>query len=337
MHSVDGIFVRRALLFLREVRAGRLPTARWLAEQEEVADSTARRSIDKLRYEMGAPLKFDRRRRGWVLTADWWFEGARLAGRRETAALLLALQVGSAVADPEVDRLREQVLLRLSEQLRASPSELEQVVACFGAQRTDVAGLREAVVLDAVLATVAKRELRIEYRSPWAEPGETAARVVQPLRVYHHDGACYLDAQVESGQVRSFHLSFVSRLEETGEERQVVGEVCCGGGGYGVWAGGQVVGVVVRIGEPGARYYAAQQWHAEQRDEWDGATLVRCLPASVKSPELVRRLVSLGDALVGVEPDAVRREVLRVAGGLVERLGGEGEGDGGGAARGTRY
>ena len=88
---------------------------------------------------------------------------------------------------------------------------------------------------------------------------------------------------------------------------------------FGVWTGREVVDVCVRIASPASRYFAGQQWHPAQQDSWDGEILDRRFPGHV-SPELVRRLLGLGEALLSVEPKPLRAAVTVGATGLLANL-----------------
>ena len=85
--------------------------------------------------------------------------------------------------------------------------------------------------------------------------------------------------------------------------------------GFGVWSGEKVVATEIRIAAPASFYFAKELWHEDQVDTFEGEVLVRKMPAIV-SPELVRRVLSIGKYVVGIEPkelrDAVREEVIEL-------------------------
>ena len=312
MFTDGAIFLRRALVFLEAVRAGRHPHAPWLAEREEVSLATAHRVIRRLRDEYGAPLMYSDADRGWQLTnGDWSFLPATLAQRRELVALALGVSLCGSLDDPELATATETLRLRLAECLRASRAQLERVLAAFRAERTDQTLLAEPVLLDAILAAAEGNALTFRYRSPWKR--EERERRVCPLAVRQVDGVPYLLA-FEKSAPRVFNLGFVRDLRVT-DQRFEPGELPPWDGGsetFGAWAGPQARRIRVRIGSPDAEYYAEQRWHASQVDRWEQGDLVRTFQAHV-SPEVVRRVLSLGPALVAVEPEELRDEVRQGA------------------------
>jgi hypothetical protein len=71
--------------------------------------------------------------------------------------------------------------------------------------------------------------------------------------------------------------------------------------GFGVWSGAKPETIEITIAPPASRYFAAQSWHPDQEDIWDGENLIRRFPG-IPSPELNRRILSLGRFVVSVKP-----------------------------------
>jgi hypothetical protein len=129
-------------------------------------------------------------------------------------------------------------------------------------------------------------------------------------RVHLSDGAVYVLFWRADGRKLILNASFIKNLlildapvacapsHETDEELGWLD-------GFGVWASAELHYVQVSIAPPAAEYYASQIWHTDQSDTWNEEVLVRSFP-SMLSPELIRRLLSLGRYLVNVEPPALR-------------------------------
>lgn len=72
--------------------------------------------------------------------------------------------------------------------------------------------------------------------------------------------------------------------------------------GFGIWAGAKLEEVEIQILPPASQYYSKQIWHDSQEDSWEGEILVRRMNAII-SPELVRRVLSLGRFVKSVRPE----------------------------------
>lgn len=318
-------FVRRALRFLEAVKSGRYPNARWLAEKEEISIPTARRVINRLRDDFLAPLVYSDADRGWELKdTDWEFPGTLLSERRELLALALALRLGEHALGPEIDEALGLLRLRIAEALGTSREGLVQLLESFTSDRTDASMLSDPVVLRLVEATAERRVVCFSYASPWKDtpPRE---RTVCPLHVRHTDGSVYVIAESEDREAPGiFNLVYIEGLRVLDErfEPRCLDAAASWRSTFGVWSSGDREEVVIRVAPPGARYFASQNWHYDQQDLWHGNVLQRRLFADPSSPELVRRLLSLGPSLLSVEPSTLRAQVAEAARALAGRLDG---------------
>jgi hypothetical protein len=78
--------------------------------------------------------------------------------------------------------------------------------------------------------------------------------------------------------------------------------------GFGVWSGAKPEEIEITIAPPASRYFAAQSWHPDQEDTWDGDNLVRRFPG-IPSPELNRRILSLGRFVLSVKPQHILEQL----------------------------
>lgn len=321
MSSDGAIFVRRALLLLDRLRAGLQTTARWLAEVEEISEPTARRVIERLRWEYGAPIRWDARARSYALDdAGWRFPPAELTSTAELVALVYAVGMAGAIADPGLRDALQLLRARLGQTLGLDDEGVERLAGAYSSDRTDLAVFRDPAVKRTLEAISQGRRLSFTYSSPWSEE-PPRRREVLPIHVRQMDGAVYL-LSLESGQEAIFNLTFASALSH-GERDEVASSrdaLDSWRASFGVWYGEGQLEVRVTLRPPAARYYARQRWHAEQRDTLlEDGSLLRCFPAH-PSPELRRRLLSLGPALTWVEPEALRAALRRDALALALRM-----------------
>ena len=314
---VDGTtFLRRARQFFAELKAGRYPNSGTLAEQCGCSKNTAQRTIYRLRDEYLVPLEYDASERGYYLRNPGFQLSDMLPpGKDELTALLLARQIIGTI---EAADLREH-LDRLWQQYAASTPlvarDLEPLAAVFSADSTVIGDITDSGLLRFVTAAAAGESVRIVYRSPWRH---TEDRTYEGRigRVHLSDGSLYLLMQDASGRERILNASFIKSFEvltwsvpiATAPTREPIGSERWLDG-FGVWAGSEPEEIEIRILPPAAIYYAAQRWHADQEDAWEGEILIRRLRGIV-SPELVRRVLSLGRFVHSVKPESLRDQVF---------------------------
>lgn len=269
--------------------------------------------------ERSVPIVYDASSRRWRL-ADGSHEDPLLD---PSPADLTLLVLGAALLDPFVDgetrgRVRAAVgavghELGLKSLGAPRPSAVRSSVT----MRSTV----DAAVLLKVLDHVQRGVLRIAYASPWTE--HYVQHVIEPWGVQLVDGAMYLRAYSRKrSEARTFHLGFIGSCvvmprvlpsQPVPPATELWGEPDTG---FGVDEDSPDV-ATVRLRGPVARWLSKIEWHPLQQDrgpDRDGV-LERSVPYRSRR-EFARRLLSYADAIVRIEPAALRDEVVRA----VEKL-----------------
>ena len=300
-------FNQRALVFFNKVKSCEYPNAVTLAQEMGISRNTAMRVIDRLRYEYGMPLEYDQSERGYYLT-DHNYEFEPVApGKDELTALVLLRDLAKVVDSKEIADTAEVVWRSFAK--GSVVRDLEEISKIFSCELTQVADLADNQLLE--LVSIAQRGdiVSISYLSPWrsAEPRDHVGRV---LHVHFSDGNLYCFLHEERGRGMVLNASFIKSLTIIDANKALApleqDSFESWRAGFGVWASQEVEDITIEISAPASEYYAAQKWHPFQVDgrKSDG-TLVRKLPSAV-SPELVRRLLSIGGYLKNVEPENLR-------------------------------
>ncbi len=346
MRTDGRLFWIRATWFLDRIKQGRQCTAGDLAEKFCYHEQSARRTINSLRDDFGAPLEFDPAGGTWVLTDPHWELPRLPLSTGEVVALSLARGLVSHVTAPGIAEDMERFWRKFSQEL----AEQSPAGAAFADSVSALAPTwaePDGRVMDLCLRALAlERRLHIHYQSPWS--ASVTERTVEPRHLVLYEGGFYLAAHclLRGGGLRLFHLSAirsahlepdpVSPLPQRFSLDQVVDS-------YGLMLGGEPVDVTLRITPPAAARAAVETWHPDQRDERiphadpsngaaeiapqagahgsdfptenepsadaEGAfTLTRTFP--VRGLAEVKRLVlSLGAAVEVLAPEALRDEV----------------------------
>jgi predicted DNA-binding transcriptional regulator YafY len=189
-----------------QIRAGRRPNTRAIAERFEISTRQAARDVEYLRYSMGAPIEYDARRGGFVYGDDAFaLPSVFLSASERDALRHLAHQYGSA----EDERAREIAALfaRLSELPAAERSD----GAALPVLDADARQGRLLEIVEKAIATRSKLAARYLSRD-----GRITARTLHPYELFSRRGSIRLAAYCElRGEVRSFRLAGFEALEET--------------------------------------------------------------------------------------------------------------------------
>ncbi len=309
MHTDGSSFLRRARVFIQALSANEYPNASVIMRIDGCSRSTAMRVIDRLRYEFAVPFGFDEARRGYFLRDSSYRFSTLPPGTDELTALLLMRDMARLVGSKDLYEKADSLWSNIVQGNPRLEQDLRRLVSYFSSESSVVVKLSELRILD--LLSVASRgdSVSLRYKSPWRE-GEAKVFRGQVLRVHLSDGLVYLLFHSESGREFVLNASFIEGFEvlDTSVSLPYISDVAQRAHnwleGFGVWAGAAVETVEVRIRPPGAHYYASQSWHEDQEDKWEEGHLVRTFPA-IPSPELARRLLSLGRYLAAVKPTSI--------------------------------
>jgi predicted DNA-binding transcriptional regulator YafY len=191
-----------------QIRAGRAPNTRAIAERFEISTRQAARDVEYLRYSMGAPIEYDARRGGFTYTdAAFALPSIFLTATERDALRHLAHQYGSA----EDERAREIAALfaRLSELPAAERSDDPALPVLDADARLG----RLLEIAEKAIAVRRKLAARYLTRS-----GRITARTLHPYELFARRGETMLAAHCEEADgVRSFRLAGFEALSETGE------------------------------------------------------------------------------------------------------------------------
>jgi hypothetical protein len=155
--------------------------------------------------------------------------------------------------------------------------------------------------------------VKITYRSPWRHE-EDKEYVGLFQRLHFSDGILYAMFDDSRGRQIVLNVSFIKEIEEISSlPANTDGQIYPPQKpywleGFGIWSGAKPDTIEIVIAPPASRYYAAQTWHPDQEDTWDGDRLIRRFPG-IPSPELNRRILSLGRFVVSVKPESILEQL----------------------------
>lgn len=290
-----------------------------IAERLECAERTAHRLIEDMQTYFDAPIEYSREDNGWhYATTDEKFE---LPGLWLTSAELQSLTLLLSVLENFSEGLLNEELGVVEKQIHRllaargiEPAALTQHIKVLPLANRHVPGKIFQQTGEALLA---RRRLTIRYKS---YSNQFTTRTISPQTLVHYRENWYLDAFCHlRNDLRVFSLARIVSLELKEEpaheiERDKLQRHF--GESYGIFAGKAQHTAKLRFFPEIAREIAMQQWHPEQKGEWDGDSYL--LTFSYSNPaELI------GDILrhlpnVSVEAPASLRNAVyqRLRGGM---------------------
>jgi len=246
-----------------------------LLDELEVSPATLKRDLEYLRYQLGAPIEYDRFLNGYRFGKDTRGHKHELPGlwfsERELYALLMAHRLLADLDDQGViSRHLQPLLERIHEMLGASEADTRALlkrVKIMGAARRPVPSQFFELVGEALLK---RRRLQLRYLTRGR--GEVSERDVSPQRLVHYRNTWYLDAWCHLRErLLRFALDAIEHAQTLDVRakdvslKQVEAEM---DGGYGIYAGARPEWVTLAFSAQAAQWVSREEWHPEQRGQW---------------------------------------------------------------------
>jgi predicted DNA-binding transcriptional regulator YafY len=307
--------VIRQWKILKTIEAGRYTTTQALAEAHEVTERTIRRDIEALQ-EAGFPLYDDRQdgRKVWRLVPGYKQKLTQSFSLAELAALYFGKNLLSFLGGAPFAEDLESAFAKIREALPAkSLPYLARIQDLFAArpEPTKDYSKKKEVIAGLVDATLHQRQARMAYYS--FNSRRTKTYLLDPYRLVYYHGGLYLYARAhEHGEVRTFAVERIERIEvlESNFEMPTDFNVSeYARGAFGI-AGGKAEDVVLEVDAAMAAYVRERVWHESQRLEErpDGTLVLRLRVAP--GFELKSWIKGFLPHVRVLEPVGLRQEIL---------------------------
>ena len=274
--------VIRQWKILKRIEAGRYTTAQDLADEHGVTERTIRRDIEALQ-EAGFPL-YDERSDGrkiWRLVEGYKQRLTQTFSLAELSALYFSKNLMSFLGGAPFAQDLEAAFAKIKEALPArSLPYLERIQDLFMARPDpwkDYSS-KQDVIVNLVDATLHQKQVKIGYFS--FNSRRSKSYTVDPYRLVYYHGGLYLYARAhEYGEVRTFAVERVEKIEVLEEGFEVPADFSVseyGRGAFGI-TGGEPQTVEVLVAPTMAAYIRERVWHESQEleDRPDGSVLLR--------------------------------------------------------------
>ena len=315
----------RRLLFidrrLREGYAGEsLPNCTSLAAEWETSPKTIQRDIEFMKWEMGAPIVYDRARHGYRYSEPDFMVPAVRMSEGDLFALCLAEKVLRQYENTPIHShlasLFTKIQAYLPDNVSVFPALMDDRVSIFPEATTTIDPDTWQM---AFVALRLGRTLDISYRIPGHDgPYDTR---VDPYHIVGYRGEWYVVGRCHlKNALRVFAISRI-RGAGVSDDRFVLPKDFDFEGlwrnHFGIMVGGDELTVRVRFRRDQAPYVRERDWHPSQQftDEPDGSLVMTFKTRHLF--EVTRWLLSWGSAATVLEPPelvaAVRSELAAAA------------------------
>lgn len=309
------------------LRARRVVSFSALLSALEVSPATLKRDLKFLCERLHNPIVYSRELGGYQLRSPdsdgqrahelpgLWFSSREIHALLTMQQLVAGLDAGGVLAT-HIAPLMERLNGLLGHEGSAEAAELRQRVRII---RTAQRGVQPRFFEQVATALAQRKRLHITYTA--RGKGQTTQRDISPQRLVHYRDNWYLDAWCHERQsLRNFALDAIVQLQPLDTPAREVSATQLAtnfGPGYGIFSGGRVRWARLRFSPERARWVAQEQWHGEQKGQYerDGSYLLR-LPYT-DHRELIMDILKHGTHCEVLGPPSLRTvvsaEVKRLA------------------------
>jgi len=284
----------------------------------EVSRATLQRDLEYMRNRLNAPIFYDRSAGGYrfdhsaptiggqYALPGLWFNSQEIHALLTMQHLLANLDPGGLLA-PHVQPLMSRLNTLLGE-AKDPTEEIRKRVQLVGVGKRE---MRLDHFEKTGSALLQRKRLNITYYARGSD--ETTERQVSPQRLVHYRENWYLDAWCHLRKsLRNFSVDSIQHAEivdKAAKEvpRKTVEHVL--GPGYGIFSGRKVETAVLRFNPERARWVSTENWHIDQRGEFDSDGFYVLRLPYADDRELLMDILKYGNDCEVLAPASLRNTV----------------------------
>ncbi len=293
-----------------QIRGGLYPNAEKIARKLEVSKRVIYQDRNFMVNRLGAPIEFDRERRGWHYTNLTWILPSMFVTEGELMAFFLSVEVaqrylGTAFEAPLHSAI-SRLAVSLGNQVRVSLEELRKHYT-FAAPATPNVDAQLLVEMHRAI----QQQFQVRMRYYTASRDDWSERTVNPHHLYNMRGDWYLFAYDQNRkEMRNFHLGRVEWWQVLAEGFERVPNFSPHdwmSTAFQLERGADPENVVIRFDDYQARWVRERRWHETQQpleELPDGGVLLRFYTAGLG--EVKRWVMQFGSHAEVLEPESLR-------------------------------
>jgi predicted DNA-binding transcriptional regulator YafY len=299
----------------RFISQGFYPNCSFLSEYFEVHRRTVERDIERLRDRFGAPIEYDRIRKGYCYSEPFVFTAVKLREGEAIALFLgqkLLMQCKGTPLEEFVKKAMFKIRVLMPQEIEVNLERALEAVSFhvdpLRGEEVEVAQRYQALVK----ALEQRRAVNMEYFS--AGRNAVSQRRIEPYHLRLVDGTWYCIAFCHERQdVRTFALDRILSLSITGQKFRIPA-------GFSIeeylgdsWTieRGTPRQVVIEFDPGQVPYIREKQWHHSQKIEDLPCGGLKMTLTTGSFGEITRWVMSFGSHARVLEPEDLRQQIIQ--------------------------
>ncbi|ACF14190.1 conserved hypothetical protein [Chloroherpeton thalassium ATCC 35110] len=311
-HSVSRASTYRMKRIDEKLRAKKYPNCRTLADEFEVSEKSVQRDLEHMRVLLGAPIAYDRSKRGFYYTEPNYFLPSVYLKHGEAKAFGVLQRILKQYEETPYYKELESAMHRVFENLpgKSDPFSEEEIYS-FEQPPPPSRPLDREHFQQIDRAANRREVIDITYYA--ASRNETSRRGVHPYHLHFAQGTWYLIAHCElRRELRFFALNRISEIRETSRPFAIPEDFSLNNylaKTFDMTHDETLYDIELRFSPYQARWMRERKWHLSQTTETqeDGSLVMRLEISGLDA--LKRWLLKYGAEVEVLKPPELRASV----------------------------
>jgi predicted DNA-binding transcriptional regulator YafY len=304
--------IERFFWFDSQIRQMNYPNVRKLAEHFNICERTAKRDIQALINNVGAPLEYNTTYRGYRYRDNSYsLSWTRFSHQEMLAILILRQLLVSSSASPlssELNALCEKMFNNLEQ----CGIDQQHLSSCFSANWNAYIPVNEEVFQLLGEALLTRHKIYFSYHAP--TQGSATTRTVQPHHLQHYNGSWYLLGWCEERNAwRTFQISRIHALHlcaETFNYKDPATWQHKIEGACGIFQDGEHQLVKLLFSARRAPFVLEQHWCTGQQHQLRADGRLQLTIPVADHREIIMKILQHGSEVEVLEPVELRQKVI---------------------------
>jgi predicted DNA-binding transcriptional regulator YafY len=281
-----------------------------------VSPATFKRDLEYMRDRLNAPIEWDRDAGGYRFTQGGtlnpayalpglWFNASEVHALLSMQHMLSNLDAGMLAGHIKPLQTRLNALLGSADH---SAEDIEKRIRITQSSKRTLSPKHFETI---ATATIRRRQLKLRHYS--RQTGDESERTVSPQLLTYYRGNWYLDAWCHlRNDFRRFSIDAILHAELTDIKAKDVPQAKLKEvleSGYGIFSGSKVTWAKLSFTPERARWIAAEQWHPQQKGNFDqNGNYILEIPYT-DDRELMMDILKHGPEVEVISPSTLRQRV----------------------------
>lgn len=311
--SVNKLLIKRIAVIDREIGEKRFPNKDRLASRLSVSTKTIQRDLDFMKYEYDAPIGFDKQRKGFYYTNPDF----RLNPLQINASDFLAVAVTEKVLEQYKNtpysgyfkNFYEKISNLFDGKLSVDVRDLDRIMSFYIGPVRQV----DKSIMDKV-ENALRECIRVNVRYLTGYSGTESERFIDIYHLKNYQGDWYIIGYCHKAQqIKVFAVSRIKEITLTNRHYEIPDKFSIDeyfADSFGIFEGGKIHQVKLKIMNESARYVTERKWHKSQKitPQKDGSIVVEYRVNNLT--DMFFWILSLGRNCEVLLPKEFREEVI---------------------------